>query len=357
VGFGEATGTMVSPIIQALKVIGATLIGSSAGDTERLWAQYRRQYTHGSVVQAALSAIDIALWDIVGKNLNMPVFDLLGGKVNERIRVYHHPWKPDTIDYTSETKRIVARGIKAGKLDPFRSKGYGRELSSKELTEAVKTIEAIRDAGGPDFILCVEMHARFNVATAIRVAKALEPFFPFFLEEPVFTENVKALREVQRNTTIPIATGEKMRNTAEFVPLLERRACRILQPDIGHMGGITGTKRLFPMADNYYVNIAPHCCWGPVQTIASAHVCASSPNFLIQETVPWLKDIFPDTIVGNYEYDPEYIDLPDGPGLGIELTDHFLKEYKTDPEKWDIGWFSRERQMTGAWNPGKRKES
>ena len=148
--------------------------------------------------------------------------------------------------------------------------------------------------------------------------------------------------------TLAVATGERIRNTAEYVPLLEQHACRILQPDIGHMGGITSMKRLCHMADNYYVTIAPHCCWGPVQSIASAHVSASSPNFLIQETIGWLKEIFPETLVGDYQYDPQYIDIPEAPGLGIHLSKDFIECYKVDPMQWDVKRLRRARAQAGA---------
>jgi len=209
----------------------------------------------------------------------------------------------------------------------MRPDSYGdvRELSTEQLEFATNVIQAIREGGGSKFTIMVECHARFNVATAIRIAEAMKPFNPFWIEEPVPPGNASAMREVQRATSIPIATGERIRSTEEYVPLLTAHACRILQPDIGHMGGITNLKKVADMADNFYVSIAPHGPFGPVMVMASAHVAATIPNFLIQETTVGTLKAFKELVVG-YEYDPQYIDLPEAPGLGLEISDEFVRE-------------------------------
>lgn len=343
IGWGEAGVRFVAPVCAAIESYGQEMVGRSAWEVGRLlWLDSRTRegspadYTHGSVTQAARSALDIALWDIIGKKLNVPVYALLGGKVHERVRIYGHPFNanPDFDNpesFKEWTQRLVETGIIAGKLDPFRASmrpdSYGdvRELSTEQLEFATNVIQAIREGGGSKFTIMVECHARFNVATAIRIAEAMKPFNPFWIEEPVPPGNVSAMREVQRATNIPIATGERIRSTEEYVPLLTTHACRILQPDIGHMGGITNLKKVADMADNFYVSIAPHGPFGPVMVMASAHVAATIPNFLIQETTVGTLKAFKELVVG-YEYDPQYIDLPEAPGLGLEISDEFVRE-------------------------------
>lgn len=344
VGFGEATAYPLTPVLGWMKVFGKGLIGESAWDIGRLWTLLRDSYTHGSATQAVLSAFDIAFWDIIGKKLNLPVYALLGGKVNERVPIYHHPWSGDTEDYAEATQQLVARGVMAGKLDPFRSRGFSREMTSEEVEDAAGIIRAIREGGGEHFTICVEMHGRFNVATAIRVADAVKPYNPLFIEEPVPGENVAAMREVQRATTLAVALGERIRSTAEYIPYLHECTCRILQPDVGHMGGITGLKRLAHMADDYYVTIAPHCCWGPVHSMASAHVSSTIPNLLIQEDSHLDTDIFKETVVGEYAFDPQYLDLPEAPGIGVELSPALIKECAFDAERADVEYLQRKRR-------------
>jgi L-alanine-DL-glutamate epimerase-like enolase superfamily enzyme len=342
VGFGEPTALPLTPVYAWAKAFGDALIGESAWNIERIWTLQRDQYTHGSVSQAVLSAFDMAFWDIIGKKLNLPVYALLGGKINERIRIYHHPWRGDIESYEEFTERLVAQRITAGKLNPFRSQMRpARDLTSEEITRAIEIVQAIRDGGGDHFTLCIEMSCLFDMSAAVRAAKAMEPFNPLFIEEPVPATDVAAMREVQRSTQLAVALGECLRSTAECRPYLEQRACRILQPDIGHIGGITGLKRLAHMADDYLVAVAPHSCWGPVHSIATAHVCSTIPNFLIQEDVHLGTDVFEESVVGGYEFDPQYLDVPEAPGLGVYLSPELIREYECDPEEADIAYIRR----------------
>ena len=342
VGFGEATAYPLTPVLGWMKVFGQALIGTSAWDIGRLWTMQRDAYTHGSSTQAVLSAFDIAFWDTIGKRLDLPVYALLGGMVNAQVPIYHHPWHSDG-SYAEQTRQLVADGVIAGKLDPFRSRGFGRELTTAELDRAVGIVAAIREGGGDAFTICVEMHGRFNVATALRVADAMKPFNPLFIEEPVPATNVAAMREVQHGTNLAVALGERLRDTAEYVPYLDKSACRILQPDIGHMGGISGMKRLAHLADDYCVTVAPHCCWGPVHSMAAAHVCYSIPNLLIQEDAHLGTDIFAQTVVGGYTFDPQFLHLPDAPGIGVDLSRELIDEYALDAESADVEMLKQKR--------------
>jgi galactonate dehydratase len=348
IGVGEGIGTP-APVCAAIDAFGRQLVGETAWDRERLWvALYRAaEFTRSGVNQAAISAIDTALWDLVGKQTGLPVYALLGGKVNSRIPIYHHPWDAlsrqrregfaegqQVTGFTELTKRLIAEGINAGKLDPFpQEPGFNREISPEALQYAVAIIRHIR-AASPSFRIMVEMHARFNVASAIRIAKAMEPFAPFWIEEPVPPENVEETREVQVSTPLPVATGERLFTRHDFRSLLETRACRIIQPDVAHVGGITELKKIFAMADAYYVTVCPHEYNSPVTLAAGAHVGATCSNLLMCEYHQQLVPVLKDTLVGGYTYDPQYFDVPDAPGIGIELSDAYIEKHRIDPASW-----------------------
>ena len=357
VGLGEGIGTP-GPICAAIRYLGNNLVGESAWDIERLWvAMYRAtEFTRGGATQAAISAIDIALWDLVGQKTGLPVYALLGGKVNPRIPIYHHPWD-DVGDaeafgegrlrqgYREATEQMVADGIVAGKLDPFpREPGFHREISPWALRYATDIIEQIREGGGPDFKLCVELHARFNVASALRVAEALAPYRPFWIEEPVAPESMAETREVQRATSIPVATGERFYQRIDFRDALDQRICRIIQPDIAHVGGISEMKKIAALADAYYVTVAPHEWNGPVTLIAGAHVGATMPNLLMHEYHIQLREILDETMPGGYVYDPQYLDVPETPGIGVQFSEAFIREHRIDPDAWGTPGFGGRMQ-------------
>ncbi|MBN1402526.1 MAG: mandelate racemase/muconate lactonizing enzyme family protein, partial [Anaerolineae bacterium] len=212
--------------------------------------------------------------------------------------------------------------------------GFAREISPQALRHAVDTIEQIREGGGPDYKICVEMHARFNVASAIRIAKALEPYDPFWIEEPTPPESMDDMREVQLATHLPVATGERFYQRIDFRDALEKRICRIIQPDIAHVGGISELKKIAAMADAYYVTVAPHEWNGPITLAAGAHVAATLPSLLMHEYHIQLKGVLEDTLVGGYRYDPQFFDVPETPGVGIELSDEYVRAHRIDPDAW-----------------------
>ncbi len=243
--------------------------------------------TLGGALFAGMSAIDIALWDILGKKLNVPVYKLLGGKIHDRLRIYtSYRWGeiPRTADaYRKRTQELIEQGATAGKYDPFGPyPGPDRQLSTPILNEVREMIRGIRE-GGPSFDICVEAHGKWNIATAGRIIKMLEPFDPFFLEEPVPPEDVDAMAALQRSTNIPIATGEGLQTHWNFRELMNKQAARIIQPDVARTGGITSMKKIAAMADANYVTVAPHNPNGPICSAASMHVAASIPNFVIME--------------------------------------------------------------------------
>jgi galactonate dehydratase len=332
-GWGEGTTPPSSPAVLAqIRECGKVVMDQSAWDIEKLW---RRMYiveenTLGGALFAAMSAIDIALWDIVGKKLNAPVYDLLGGRTHEKLRIYaSYRWGniPRTRNaYHARTRELIQEGATAGKFDPFGAyPGFDRQLSTPVLNEVREMVRGIRE-GGPDFDICIECHGKFNMATAGRILKMLEPFDPFFVEEPVPPENVDAMAALQQSTNMPIATGEGIQSHFNYYAVLEKRAARILQPDVARTGGITAMKKIVAMADAHYVTVAPHNPNGPVCTAASMHIATASPNFLIMEEGNRDTSDYGSLFSGGWKTNLAEWPVPAGPGLGIDVPAAFVKE-------------------------------
>ena len=349
VGWGEGTNfPRVATIATEIEMIKPLVIGQSAWDIEKIWHTiYRgRNAMHGSAVQSALACIDIALWDIVGQKLNVPVYKLLGGKINDKIKIYtSYRWGPlpRTADaYRQRTKELVAEGAMAGKWDPFFDEPYtpgvrpeerldfSRQATLKTIREVAEMVRGVRE-GGPEFEICVEAHAKFNVASAVRIAKAIEPYNPMFYEEPVPPENVDAMIEVQRATSIPIAAGERLKSRLEAREYIERDAFRIFQPDVSRAGGITEFRKMAAMAENHFIPVAPHNPNGPVCLAAHLHLSAAMSNFVILEegsTDPVLnRELF-----GSWHDSRAYFLPPESAGLGIKLSDAFVREHRVEAE-------------------------
>jgi len=325
------------------------VIGKDPFDRELMVdSMIRHDYSRaGEVAMSGISTIEMACWDIVGKALNQPVYRLLGGAVRQKVKAYANGWY--TVERTPEefskaAKKVVARGYKAAKLDPFGAGFY--ELDRSERLKSISLIEAVRHAVGPDFDIFVEMHGRFNPATAIQLAKELEPFQPGWLEEPVPPENLKALKKVAEAVHMPIATGERIHTTVECRELFELQCCDIVQVDLSHFGGISALRRVAAWAESYYMLMAPHNVCGPVATAANVHVAACTPNFKIQEHFndfadSWVKgavDGYPEVVDG-------YFSLPEKPGLGITLVEDFVKEHPREKVHFNLfaeDWHKRQ---------------
>jgi len=281
----------------------------------------------GEICASAISLVEIACWDIVGKAANLPVYALLGGAVRDRIKAYANGWyqvprTPD--DFARAARAAVARGYHALKFDPFGAGWY--EMERKERLLCVSLVEAVRDAVGPDVELLIEMHGRFSPATAIKIASELERFEPSWVEEPVPPDNLAALEKAARGIRIPVATGERLHHKFEYRELFERQACDIIQPDITECCGLLEVKKLAAMADMYYMTVAPHNVGGPVSTVTALHLAACTTNFKIQEhfndfTEPHTREC----AVGCPQVVDGYFTLPRGPGLGISLNLDVIK--------------------------------
>ncbi len=342
VGWGEGTNFPgVQPIAQAIKNLSSVVVGESAWDIEKLWNKmYRFLYYNGmgGVVLAAISAIDTALYDIVGKKLGVPVYKLIGGQVHEKLRIYANGWTegitraPEAL--AQRTKELVAKGYTGCKFDPFSTdtSTYNREVKQPDLRAAVAQVKAVREAGGPDYDIAIDVHARWNTKSTLEILHALEPYRLFFYEEAVPPENIAAMVEVQRSTNVPLATGERIFGRHGFRELLERQAVRIIQPDMARTGGITEFKKIAAMADSYYIPVAPHNPNGPICTIASMHACFSIPNFLILEFFEPDEAVFRE-IVSGWRSDAGSVYPITTPGLGVNITEDFLRKHKFDEAK------------------------
>ncbi len=329
------------------------VLGRDPQDIEGLvQTMYRHPYGRmGEVGMSGIAMIEIACWDIIGKMLNQPVYKLLGGAVRDKIKAYANGWY--TVERTPEefhaaAKRVVERGYRALKFDPFGAGLY--EMERAEKVKVVTLVEAVRDAVGPEAEILIEMHGRFNPATAIEMARELEPFKPSWVEEPVPPENLAALKKAAEKINVPVATGERIHTRYEYRQLFELQAADIIQPDITHFGGLLETKKLAAQAEVYYILVAPHNVGGPVSTAANLHFAASTPNFKIQEhfndfAEDWVKAAAP----GNPEVVDGYFALPQGPGLGVTLDESVLEEH---PRKhvffnlFEENWHHRQAQRT-----------
>lgn len=307
------------------------ILGHDPSNIEELVQKmFRNDFARaGEIAMSAIATVEMACWDIIGKSLNQPVYKLLGGAVRDRIKAYANGWY--TVERTPEefhaaALKVTAKGYKALKFDPFGSGFY--ELDFTEKGRVIELVEAVRSAVGPDVEILIEMHGRFNPATAIGMARELERFNPSWLEEPVPPENLAALKKAAEKINIPIATGERMHTRFEFRELIESQAADYIQPDISHFGGLLETKKLAAWAENYYILVAPHNVGGPVSTAAALHFAASTPNFKIQEHFndfadEWVKTTAP----GNPEVIDGYFALPQGPGLGITLNEEAVQAH------------------------------
>ena len=279
---------------------------------------------------SALSGLEQALWDIVGKHFATPVYNLLGGACREKIRVYANGWSggaetPE--DYAERALEIVARGFTALKFDPFPGP-WRTHISRQAEEQAVETVRVVREAVGPDVDLLIEVHRRLAPMHAVRVARAIEPYRPFWYEEPVSARNVDALAACRRDIRLPVVTGEELYTKAEFREVFEKQAADIINPDICNCGGLLELKEIAAMAEPYFVTVSPHNYNSTaVGLAATLQLAACIPNFLITEYFVNFEARAAEITVEPLRVDGGYIALPQGPGLGVELKQDVLERY------------------------------
>ena len=309
------------------------VVGSDPFDRETLAFNVQRaEYGRpGEITQSALAAFDVACWDLIGQELNEPIWRLLGGKYRDRVRAYANGWYQsgrDPVALADSARDVVARGYTALKLDPFGSAWMW--LPPAERRRSIELVAAVRDAVGPDVELMIEMHGRFSAAAAAEIAADLEPFAPTWLEEPVPFDSATGLARLRSATRLPIATGERLHLLADFRPLFEQGLVDIVQADLMHFGGFTGLRRLAAWAEAYELPLAPHNVCGPVGTAANIHFAVATSNYLVLEHF----NDFADTWVADLVDAAPAIDPCDGcfplptlPGLGARLDHEACAEH------------------------------
>jgi galactonate dehydratase len=348
VGYGEGTlGDFEKTIESAVNDLKPFLIGRELEITEITNFFVRNFFwRNGPILSTAQSAIEQALWDAAAKSANIPVYEMLGGKAVEKVKVYGNGFISGNAtpkEFGNAAVKTVERGFYALKFDPFG--GAGPTITRKQLDLAKMRIKAIRDSVGEDIDLMIEAHGRFNTRTAIKIANEIADMDPFWFEEPVPEEDITSMAEVRKDSPVPIATGERIISRNRFWELLSNRSADIIQPDVCHMGGILPLVEVGAMANVNYVTVAPHNPNGPVATAASLNALITMPNALILEF--WL-----DAETVRHDLIKEYFTIKDGyiypskkPGLGIEINEEALTKYPY--KKMHLEYFSEEYKYHG----------
>lgn len=325
-GVGEGTlEYKEKAFLGALEHIREYLLGKDPMQIEQHFHNiYRDAYWRGGpVLMSALSAVEMALWDIKGKALGVPVYQLLGGKCHDKVRIYVNGWfsgarEPE--EFGQKAKEAVMRGVTALKWDPF-GKSY-LDISNQDLDKALRCVAAVREAVGDQVDLLIEGHGRFNIPTGIKIAKELERFKPMFFEEPVPPDSLESLKAVRDKSPVAISAGERLYSRWDYRRFFDMMPADYIQPDISHAGGIMELKKIAAEAECRYIPFAPHNPSGPVANAATLQLAATCPNFCILEImysdVTWRKDVTDE----NLTYADGFITIPDKPGLGIELDEN-----------------------------------
>jgi len=352
-GIGEGTLNGLAKTVEAMiHEIKHLVIGMDPFQTEilvqKLW---RDLFSEGGQIQGcAISAIEIACWDIKGKALKQPVYNLLGGRCHEKLRAYANGWYrgPRTPEgFAAKAKEVVKRGYTALKFDPFGANW--RTMTPEDADLAYEICAAVRDAVGPKVDIMIEGHCRFSVHEAIKFGERIAPLRPAWFEEPVPHTNIGAMVEVAHHLNIPIACGENFSSKQQFAELLKHDAVHIIQLEPLYLGGLGVSKIVCGMADAHFGVTAPHSAQGPVCSAACLHLNASTPNFFIHEIFDeynekWEKDI----VIGGVEVKDGYIEINDRPGLGIDLNWDEIARHPYDRgyflPLFKPGWEKRERQ-------------
>lgn len=319
-GFHEATAQIIAKFARYL-------VGEDPSRIEHHWQYlYRAFHFRGSSIMGALSAIDIALWDIKGKALGVPVYELLGGKTRDRVRVYQDIHGATVDEVVAHCKDAVGKGFTAlGHLSPFpdgtKADPYFKPHAAK-MGDAIQAVEAYRDAVGPSVDLCLECHRRLTPAEAITLGHVIEPYHPLFLEDPLRPDNIDAQGAVAAKLTVPIATGERLHTLDEYQMLFARGGCQYVRPSIGLCGGLTGARKVAALAEAYGIGVCPHHVASPFLTGVYVQYAASIPNFTIAEYQDNERESPKrDLVTHVIEYDGAgFLKVTERPGIGIDLA-------------------------------------
>ena len=345
-GIGEGSLQYKDAALAAeIENFGAFLRGKDPFQIEHIWTSLHRRvtWTGGAVTISAISAIDLALWDIKGKALGVPVYELIGGKVRDRVPLYANGWfagdrpsahGPQAGDegeaawYAARAREVVAQGYRCLKLYPF---GGEQVVTPQRIARGVGLVRAVRDAVGSEIEIAVDVRARLNIGSARRVAQKLEALDIAWLEEPILFDNADAMAAFARSVNVPVSTGEQLYTRWEFRALLEQNAVAIIQPDICHAGGLSELRKIAAMAETYYVSVAPHNSNGPISTIASLHLDMAIPNCHMQELFLNSLGLYQEVLTRPIVVEDGFATPPDGPGWGAELDDAVLAQHPPSP--------------------------
>ena len=315
-----------------------SLIGEDAADIDRLWHKLFRRFTggggYGGFVSTLISGVDIALWDIKGKALGLPVFRLFGGPVWDDVPLYTHVVPREPVAAAEHAKSLVAEGYTTLKLDPFspemgqHHRRYMRgAISAVGANHGVEMIAAIRDTVGDDIEILIDCHGNFNVPTAIAIAKRLEPYNIGWLEEPVQPDSIEALRQVRDAVSVPICVGERLYTRFDFVPILTQRLAEYLMPDILWTGGISELRKIANMAEAFYIPVSPHDASGPINILAGAQTMMTVPNFYkVEINSAWLPQL--NRFISHpLDARDGVLHLSERPGLGVDLDEDYIEAH------------------------------
>ncbi|MEF8885174.1 MAG: galactonate dehydratase [Haloarculaceae archaeon] len=340
-GLGESgTWGFLEASEGALEAFERYLVGKDPLDIEHHWQYlYRNAHFRGAAIMGALSAIDIALWDISGKYHGVPAYRLLGGPTREKARVYAHVFGETVEELVEGCETARDRGFTAvGHLNPLgdepREKPYGH-THAEEITRAADRVGRFREAVGTDVDLCIEIHRRLDPEAAIALGREIEKYHPMFYEDPTRPDNFDAMAKIARKVGVPIATGERLHTSHEFEMLLERDAVDFVRPDVCTVGGLTHAKKIAGLAEAHYAKVVPHNPLSPVSTAACLQLAASIPNFAIQE-YPYSQDGGEqgrELLAEPLDRDGGYLEVPDAPGIGVELDDDAVAECPYEPRE------------------------
>lgn len=330
-GVGEATLEYREPtVVQAIKELERYLVGKDPHNIEAFWHDaYRDAYWRGGVVlMSALAGVEMALWDIKGKDLGVPVYQLLGGKVRDSVKCYANAWfagakKPE--EFAQKAKIAVKNGFSGLKWDPF-GKEY-LNIDPKHLNEALDCIAAVKDAVGDQVHLIIEGHGRFNVPTAVRIGNALEKFGILWFEEPIPPDDKKGIAWVRSKIATPVSGGERLYSRFEYADYLRMECADFWQPDVSHAGGIMEVRKIAAMAESHYIPVCPHNPSGPVANAATLQLASCIPNFYLLETmandIPWRADVSTEKV----KFENSEMFIPDLPGLGIDINEEEIAKH------------------------------
>lgn len=339
-GWGEMiSGTKTETVVAGAYEMGKKLIGRDPFEIERLWQEMHRSFFRGGPINGTIiSGLEMALWDIKGKALNLPVYELLGGAARDRIRVYSWIGGDRPSDVAEQAQARVDKGFTAIKMNATSELHY---IDSYNKVQAVvDRVASIRDQVGDQLEIGIDFHGRVHRPMAKVLAHALEPYHPMFLEEVVLPENWDSFDDIAREVSIPLATGERLYTRWDFKNLFRQGAIDIVQPDVALCGGILETRKIAAMAEAFDMAVAPHAPYGPVSLAATLQVDACTPNVFIQEQslgIHYNQGFDLLDFVKNkeiFQYKDSYVQLPKGPGLGIDMDEDKIKEVAQEGLVW-----------------------